>query len=405
MHPETGKRACALAFLPATSLSLTAFIRRSTRVPLQVPPAPLVRMSAGARSRRLPMYNRVRRGPASGNDLAPMQEQAPGPHVTPRAMQISLLGVTIPISGRLMLLVVPLLWGSYSICLKWLYRLPWAISAALFNSLRLSLATLIFLPQLLRELCASKPAFNRRKLLLSGAELGFYGFIVNVLQISGLRHTTASRGAFLSQLATVAVPIVAYLIGMEPSLPASRILAAFMALSGVACLTLDGAGAPFLWRGDGMLLGTAAAATMYVLRSKILAGQDGPLVAAKVVTQSVLALLFLAGQALLSKARLPSLATVFRGATPMLLGVNAGIVLWAGVMVSVVSGVLQMRGQELVSASEAVLMFSFTPLWVAVLAIPLGERFGVRGMVGAGLIVASSLLASRPEGAVKGKEV
>lgn len=321
-----------------------------------------------------------------------------------RSLPITLFGLRFNVPGRFILMLVPFFWSSYSICLKWLYRLDWALSPPVFNSLRLVLAAAVVLPSLFRELRIQKKptaSENMNAVIVASIELGFWTILVNVIQAYGLRFTSASRGAFLGQLSTVIVPIAAFATGLEKSLGWNVCLASVMAMFGVGLLTFDGVGSPFSWKGDGVMLSTAFVAAAYILRSKIHAekAQAGPLVPLKVIFQAVFALLYLgitSGNAF-NGFGLTSLSSVFAGATPLLIALNVGIILWAGLFVSVASTILQIRGQALVSASEAVVIFSLTPLCASVLAIPLGERFGLPGLAGAALILLSTLLASRSD--------
>lgn len=321
-----------------------------------------------------------------------------------RSLPVQLFGFRFNVPGRLILLLVPFLWSSFGICVKWLYRLDWAVSPTLFNAVRLTLAATAVMPPLFRELGAKRkePSKNDMKtVLFAGAELGLWTIIVNVLQSYGLKYTSASRGAFLGQLSTVIVPIVAFLTGMEASLGWHICAASILAVCGVGLLTLGDVASPFNLNGDAVMLSTAFVTAVFVLRSKVHAdkAESGPLVPIKVISQAVFALAFLgitSGPSL-TGAGLASLSSMFAGATPLMIVLNIGIIIWAGLFVSVGSTVLQMRGQALVSASEAIVIFSLTPLCAALQAIPLGERFGLKGIAGASLILISTLLASRSD--------
>lgn len=330
----------------------------------------------------------------------------------PNTLPVTLFNTTIHLSARLVLLCVPMLWASYGICLKCLYTLPWALPPALFNLLRLTVASLTTLPALLHHLQSARSHQTRklpvRTALVAGFELGMWTFVVNMLQIVGLRHTTAARGAFLSQMSTIIVPIAAFLCGMEPSIPRAVLLACVVSVFGVALLTLDNVSATFSWLGDGMMLLVAFMATVYILRSKQHSAKAhaGPLVPAKVIGQTFFALLYFSLSLLAMPASVSGGAAAvaggalawMAGATPVLVLANVMLVLWAGVCICWLSTVLQMRGQSLVSASEAVIIFTSTPLWAALMAWPLGERFGPRGIVGAALILCATAVASKAEG-------
>lgn len=233
-------------------------------------------------------------------------------------------------------------------------------------------------------------------ILRAGTELGLYTFFVNILQAYGLRFTAASRGAFLGQLSTIIVPLAAFATRVEPNLGWNVCAASLLALCGVGLLTFDSVANPFSWRGDGVLLLTAFFNAAFVLRSKIHSpkAKQGPLVALKVSSQTFFAMGFLVATSGVLRSGVPNVGDAFVGATPLLLAINLAIVLWAGLFISVASTTLQLAGQELVPASQAVIIFSSMPLWASFFAIPLGERFGLKGIMGAGLILLSTLLSS-----------
>lgn len=308
-------------------------------------------------------------------------------------------------AGRLTLLVVPMLWASYSIVIKILQVLPWAFGPAAFNAIRLLMCFPVLFPVLLRHARDRwrQHRANATPLLdvtaLGGLELGFWTCAVNTLQLVGLQFTSASRGAFLTQLCTVIVPFAAVLSGAEAQLGRSVITASLMSVCGVGLLTLDDVASPFLWRGDGLLLISAFVSTMYVLRSKYFSerAEPGPLVAMKVVSQALCALVYwgIINMKRLSTVGLSTaISSAMTGAKLWTLGLNVFLMLFTGLGLSVGSTVMQMRGQKNVSASEAVIIFTSTPLWTSLMAIPLGERFGIRGIIGAFLIFVATLLCS-----------
>eukprot|EP00177_Eucheuma_denticulatum_P000747 GFKZ01001341.1.p1 GENE.GFKZ01001341.1~~GFKZ01001341.1.p1 ORF type:complete len:415 (+),score=39.58 GFKZ01001341.1:233-1477(+) len=367
----------------------------------------------GPSSRRLSYLNRIRSNASNPTDNPAVPAAAvtsTSSKKSKTSLRVNFFGVTISIPGAFVLLVVPLLWSSYSICLKILFSLPWSFSAPVFNFLRLGIASIFALPDLILSLLRMRPSNpadrspKRRQIILAGLELGFYTVTVNILQGIGLRYIPASRGSFLTQLSTVIVPLMAFASRIESSLTWKTIVASLMALGGVALLTLDGVSAAMSWKGDLCLLLTAFISATFVLRSKIHSGKQGPLVSLKVVSQTLFAMCFLAVGGVFRGSALPSMGTIFAGATPMMLGINFAIVVWAGLFVSFISTVLQMKGQQLVSASEASVIFSCTPLWASVLAIPLGERFGSKGIIGAALILVSTLMASVGGGGGKGQK-
>jgi drug/metabolite transporter (DMT)-like permease len=74
-----------------------------------------------------------------------------------------------------------------------------------------------------------------------GLELGTYLFLGNAMQVVGLKTIPSDRAAFLLQLTTIFVPLVQSVVARNFSiLPVRTWLACFMALAGVAFIGLDG---------------------------------------------------------------------------------------------------------------------------------------------------------------------
>ena len=280
--------------------------------------------------------------------------------------------------GKYQLLLVPVFWSSYSFLLKVLYSLPWAVPASLFNLLRLTIACTF----LLRSIRFDK------KSLIAGCELGFYTTFINVLQIIGYKHTSASQGAFLSQLSAVLVPIVSVILGMEADLPWNVMAAVPLSLSGVGLLTLSGGLNSLNLNGDGMLLLVACVGTVYTIRAKQYSKEN---VIRLVAMKNLFQVFFSLAYFLWNR---PSLAGFFVGATPMLVFYNALVILWAAVTIGFLGPLLQISGQKLVTPTQASVVFASTPLWATLWALPLGERLSPRGWAGATLIICATLLAS-----------
>lgn len=317
-------------------------------------------------------------------------------------VRLSLLGVSGVFNARAVMLGVPFLWGSFAPAGKLLYRLPWAVDPVLFNALRLLVASLCVLPVMLRDLRARNA--DRRSLVGAGAELGFWSFLCSTFQVVGLRHTTASKAAFINQLYTVLVPIFALVAGVSGAYSWHVWAGAALALSGVAILTLDNAHASFTAAGDGLMLACAVADAIFILRTRAVAARlrPAPLVAYKVAFQCLFAFAYafmcgiysngLQSMSHFSKSRI---SASFASATPSMLVVNLALVVWAGVFISSMATWLHVRAGAVVSAAETAVIFSFTPLVTAFLSIFLGEHFGLQVVLGGALIVFSAILSSR----------
>lgn len=374
-------------FLPVNSPILPRLrLRLRPRISISRPIPPTALRGFGTRSLSFPQL-------PSQHPISPVP--SPSPKRAETSLPFRLFGRTWSIPGRIILFFVPIIWATYGISLKWLYRLPWALPPPIFNFIRLLLGAVVILPRFLKysKSQTSIQAPRAMDILTGGMELGFWVTLANTTQILGLRYTTASRGAFISQLYTVMVPLFAFVCGMESSLPLNVIVASLLSVLGVAMLTLDGP-AGFSLGGDAFMILCACASTVYMLRSKFYANRvpAQPFVATKVIGQAFFATVYLIISSIFTKVSLT--ASLFVGATPKWLLINAFIVLWGALGLSVFSADLQIRGMKLVSASESVIIFSTTPLWSLLFAIPLGERLGPRGAIGAAIILCATILAS-----------
>ncbi len=116
--------------------------------------------------------------------------------------------------------------------------------------------------------------------LLGGLELGSYLFIGNCLQVIGLKTVPADRAAFLVQLTTIMVPLFqASFAGDLRTIPALTWLACVLAFLGVVVMGLDAPGFEFQIQsifnsigdvsyssGDFLIIAAAVAYTMHVIR-------------------------------------------------------------------------------------------------------------------------------------------
>ncbi|CAN8061842.1 unnamed protein product [Agarophyton chilense] len=374
----------------------------------------LRRAQPASLSRYRPLIHR-RPSPVTRTILPKLSAATPGR--VPRARSLPQHESSVPlslgplktkVSARLLLCLVPFLMATFLACAKLLYILPAALSPAHFNAARLVVASLFFLPVLVREIpnIRSSPRPTMR-ILRAGFELGILMFLANVVQLFGLKYTDASRAAFLQQMSTVLVPLAAAALRIETLTPQVATGAA-CALGGVALLTLTaapaavGAAASLRSIGDGMELFSAVILTVFMLRCSHHARRtknSGALVAMKVCTQAFLSLVWLGGQTLLNNATSASAtslaATASLSWTPLAILLNVALVLWAGVLVSAGVSWLQTKGQQAVPASEAAVLFAAQPLWASVVAtLMLGERLTSLGMAGAGMIVSGAVISS-----------
>lgn len=343
------------------------------------------------------------------------------------------------VSPRVLLFLVPCIWASFIICAKLLYTLPRALRPETFNTLRLLLSCCFFIPVLSREARALRADRAHARHVLPGLELGFLVFSANVLQIVGLKYTQASRAAFLNQLSTILVPVLAAVFGLE-EIRSRHLVGALAALLGIAFLTIPIAlaaapaaaiptGSLSTRLGDAIEILSAFFTSAYVLRMAFHARSVDacrlvPLAAIKVAAQAVMSFVLLAVTALMARLRdwIPAMLASMQGLstsrtqfkkiavttvsawTPSAILCNAFLIFWAGVMVSAGTAWLQTKGQAGVSAGETAVLFAFQPVWASLFAVIfLGERMGVAAMLGASLVVSGALIAgSNPSKVEKG---
>jgi hypothetical protein len=121
--------------------------------------------------------------------------------------------------GVLVLLTVPMAWGTFEPAVRYVYAIEppvpgFVFSVAYYLVAALSLSFLVMLSALKRDAgepgkqLNEGPPFESGPLSLpirGGAELGFYLFLGNGLQVLGLKTVPSDRAAFLLQLTTVSV--------------------------------------------------------------------------------------------------------------------------------------------------------------------------------------------------------
>lgn len=353
----------------------------------------------------------------------------------------------VQVPGKVLLFSVAALWGSFSPFVRLLFTQEHAPPPALFNTERLLLSTAIYLPVLYGEFLAyrsdkknaledlasttqaSPSARNeptagetaevmddvkqsRLAFLWAGLELGGFVFLANVSQVLGLEQTSASRAAFLNQLQTVVVPILAGALGLQ-AISNRTWASSAIAVSGVALLSLDKShGSVSSLTGDGLEVVSAFFFSAYILRLGNYANKvrAPPLVATKIVVQALLSICWVTASSLLSASHhvsanyapggrmVPVGGVLGTGWTTAEVAVNVGVVVWTGLFVSALSGYIQTKGQTAVKPSDAAVIFATQPLFAAALsALVLGEGFGPKGIAGGVLILGATILSSLGE--------
>jgi drug/metabolite transporter (DMT)-like permease len=271
-----------------------------------------------------------------------------------------------------MLLATTLFWGGGSVVTVLALR---DASALWVTALRFTLAALFFAPWALR---AGRPT---RAEVRAALALGSASALIYTLNALGLMTTDVGRASFLTGSYVLFTPLCAGLLGIER--PGWRQLGG--ALLGVVGLALiSNAGAGGLGRGDLFILGSAVAIAAQILISDRVTGRHDAL------RLSALQMVVVAAWTL------PA-ALIFDGRPRLAGGGALAAIGYLAVLGTDVAFCLQLYAQRrLGPTTTSILLLLEAPFGALAGAIVLGDRMGPIELVGAGLLLAASALASVP---------
>lgn len=275
----------------------------------------------------------------------------------------------------LTLLVVTAIWGGTFVTVQ---EAVTAYPVVTFLAIRFTLATLVFLPLLLRPGSdARQPQSSRRVLwpsLLIGAAL-FAGY---AFQTYGLRFTTPAKAGFITGISVVLVPLGSAIFLRRSPNPGAR-LGVILATVGLAMLTLNGdlSVAP----GDLLVLGCAISFAAQIL----LVGHFAPRLDTVSLTVGQIAgvaiLSWLAALVVDGPPAWPSRQVWFAAA-------------FTGVMATSFAFWAQTTAQRLTSPTHTALIFATEPVFAAIFSfLFIGEQLIPRAILGCGLILAGMLVS------------
>ena len=453
----------ALALLSCSSLRVQALICTSTRNIESFGSLP------AARRNRHPRRRRPGTCPHFYHDSI-VQSRSPEPRITRRTqcvLAVSSSDEHVPPDngaedrnqGILVLMTVPLAWGTFEPVVRFVYAIDPPIPGLVFSpcyylvaASALSFLSLVTSPREEKE--ETEGNANDRTTqkglslpVLGGMELGFYLFLGNSLQVLGLNTLNSDRVAFLIQLTTIFVPLVQGIAARNLfAIPTRTWLACLIAFGGVGVIGLEGNGSVlqenmgsglsslafsgnFLSQGDYLVIGAALAYTFHCIRLEKYAKETRAvtLAAYKATTETVLSLLLVAvllvynssvgDNAAASNNFLTTFAgdtgkdiASFLGTFPQQLSDSSiptsvlfpalAAVLWTGLVTCAYTIYAQSFGQSRVNPSDANLIYTFQPVWTSLIAyFLLGETLGASGFVGGAMIgLAVFLVISSDQG-------
>jgi drug/metabolite transporter (DMT)-like permease len=283
--------------------------------------------------------------------------------------------------AHLLLLGVVLVWGTTFSLVKAALA---ETTPLVFNLLRMTLAFGV----LAAVNWPSLRGLTRSDLKL-GAAAGVFLGLGYQLQTSGLKHTTASKAAFLTGLVVVIVPLLSMLPGVAPvgtlKPTFDTYAGALLAFAGLVLLTTPAGSGAALFSGIGLgewlCLGCAVAFAAHLL----MLARAAPRVSARrlgTLQIGFAALVMLVTLPLGGRGHFHGTAVVW-----IALGVTA-------VLATAAAFTIQSWAQQHLPASHTALIFTLEPVfaWLTSLLF-FGERMGRRALLGAGLILMGILLA------------
>ncbi|MEJ2357345.1 MAG: DMT family transporter [Deinococcales bacterium] len=270
-----------------------------------------------------------------------------------------------PAVGAAALVGITLIWGTTFVVIKdALHTIP----VPLLLAVRFTLAGLLL----------SWARFDRRA-VRPAMMLGVLAFAGFATQTMGLSLTSASKAAFITGLSVILTPLVAA-AWLGRRVAGRAYLAALVALVGLGLMTLRG-GVEAVNGGDVWVLATALAYALYIVYLGEVAGRASAtsLAALQHVPMALLAWLWALPQ--LGALRHVPLTTYLA-------------ILYLAAVATALVAVVQTYAQRVVPAHVAALIFVLEPVFAAIFAFfLLGERLGLLGWIGGGLVVAAMFLS------------
>jgi len=216
-----------------------------------------------------------------------------------------------------------------------------------------------------------------RNLIIPGFVLGLFLFLGYFFQTMGLKYTTSSHSGFITGLYVVFTPIFAVLIIRE-KISLKVIIAVLLSLTGLYLLSNIEGGMNF---GDFLtLLCAISYAIQVVLVTKY----------SRMYDPTSLTVVELAFVFLLSAG-----GWAWEGFYYEINGIMLFGVIFTGIFATALAILAQTHAQRVIPSSHAAVIYTTEPVFAGIFSyILLGETMGLRGIVGAALILLGMLLVA-----------
>jgi drug/metabolite transporter (DMT)-like permease len=279
--------------------------------------------------------------------------------------------------AELALAVCTFLWGSTFVVVK---NSLDRSSVFVFLAMRFSLAGLcmaIFRPRVLGSL--------QREEIFAGVRLGFFMFGGYAFQTAGLRYTTASNSGFITGSSVVLVPLILALFWGK-RVTFWIYFGTIAAGAGLYFLTVPASGVAHLNRGDVLTFFAAASYAVHIILVGEYAREHS---AAALSVLQVLACAVMAWLTAFGANAIRWQPMHFESSGAIWIGIGV-----CAVFATAVAFSLQLWAQQYTTPSHAAILFTLEPVFaVATSYAVLGERLGLRSILGAGLVLAGILAA------------
>mmetsp|Transcript_38168 Transcript_38168/g.83822 ORF Transcript_38168/g.83822 Transcript_38168/m.83822 type:complete len:425 (+) Transcript_38168:151-1425(+) len=329
-------------------------------------------------------------------------------------------GRSVVLLARISLVTVALLFGMLNVCLRLVYAFPNPPTPPVVGLIRGLFAALCFAPSMIRlallHSCSTRSGgtFNAkgrtstqgtRGLFKAAFWLGAWNVLAQGLLTVGLSVTSSSvRCSFLAQSSVVITPLISMIFGQR--VKSSVWVGAFFAMVGLFVLaTADGSNSGgqvgidhATGAGDLLVLCCAVCWSIYLYQFGVVADLYDN-VALQAATCGMRAIMYIAWFLVAALIRQSKEGAGWEGVQTMWPGWRDlrvwGLLVFSAVGSGALAGVLQQRGQAVLSAAESNIVLSSEPIFASLFAwMLLGELMSPRENLGGVIIFCAAIIAS-----------